>query len=176
MIIKSPICLMVFVTHFVSKNGSKRIICVSCIYHFYCPLSLFTQRIFKVLVLFFFPFVCVFFRIWFFYWILSCYSIWFGDRLLIFYWCASSLFCDDAKCWNGKRFQYAWNSWSEWTIHISYAYIFSVIKNGAKIRNNHRRKRLTQKLNTIFIWALSSISCCPSCYWTQQHLAKSHLH
>lgn len=60
MIIKSPICLMVFVTHFVSKNGSKRIICVSCIYHFYCSLSLFTQRIFKVLVLFFFPFVCVF--------------------------------------------------------------------------------------------------------------------
>lgn len=40
MIIKSPICLMVFVTHFVSKNGSKRIICVSCIYHFYCSMSL----------------------------------------------------------------------------------------------------------------------------------------
>lgn len=40
MIIKSPICLMVFVTHFVSKNGSKHIMCVPYINHFYCSLSL----------------------------------------------------------------------------------------------------------------------------------------
>lgn len=60
MIIKSPICLMVFVTHFVSKRMGQMIqcVCVSNIYHFYC--------------------LGTFFRIFFsfiFYWILFVHSI-----------------------------------------------------------------------------------------------------